>query len=982
MVGGSQAIAPPPDPPALPGVLTALAEAYYHLAFEYLLDQVKDSIRSTPGNRWLFDLDSLKDYPLTVPSAFLNPDPETGLFPLGRELCPVRIDPCHSGWSDIFFLAMDYPQGARVVNISADIGRRGSTPPRPPIECFSRVIDQPEIRLISLDLGISAAISSLDDIFDCKEDELGLLKAGVIASGLVPPAFENTGVSLKSLLKKLAGPGRGLELVTRVHDLPAGSRLAVSTTLLAAVIARLMRQTGQIQSPEGELTDRERRLVASRAILGEWLGGSGGGWQDSGALWPSCKLITGMKAGPGDPEYGRSRGRLLPRYRVIPPKDLPDEIDELLRSGLVLFHGGLAQNVGPILELVTEKYLLRYRREWAARKKELIFFDRIVAALQQGDMAELGRLTTIDWEEGTRVIIPRACDAYTESLIGRMKKKWKKRCRGFLMLGGAAGGGMAFIVDPRIRAEFAEDLLAEMKKLKKTYAAALPFAMEPVVFDFTVNNTGIRGELRTGAAARLPAAYYRLRGGGGKKIFQKGTVESEKFRNRIGFNQSLHQRKKKLMRRGKISIDNNCRYRSVRIEDVVKGDLTVIPDADGDTLRGRYERAGRQSLRDGEAAVVTLAAGMASRWSGGAAVVKALNPFTVMAGRHRSFLEIHLAKSRRIAEAYSRPPPHVITTSFLTHRPIEAFLNAAQNFGYPGPIYLSPSRSVLQRLRPMVRDLKAFWKPRLETSAAAPGREDRKRLRDAMIARAVEEGEGEDFLGDDPARSYYPPGHWYEIPNLIENGTLARMLEKNPGLKYLMVHNTDTLGAALDPVLLGAHIIRGPVLSFEATRRWWGDRGGFLARVNGRLRLLEGLALEKPEVGFGLTYYNSLTTWITIDSFLDVLNLRRDDLFRARRDPRFQSRIVNALRLLGERVPTYLTLKEVRRDLGGGRSRKVLVAQCEKLWGDITGLDEFSVQYIPVDRFRGRQLKNPDRIDHWIREGFRDRVAEICLFSD
>jgi len=33
---------------------------------------------------------------------------------------------------------------------------------------------------------------------------------------------------------------------------------------------------------EGPLLEEERRLVAARAILGEWLGGSGGGWQDSG----------------------------------------------------------------------------------------------------------------------------------------------------------------------------------------------------------------------------------------------------------------------------------------------------------------------------------------------------------------------------------------------------------------------------------------------------------------------------------------------------------------------------------------------------------------------------------------------------------------------------------------------------------------------------------------------------------------------------
>ena len=40
-----------------------------------------------------------------------------------------------------------------------------------------------------------------------------------------------------------------------------------------------MRATGQPKSLNGSLTEPERRLVAARAILGEWLAGSGGGWQ-------------------------------------------------------------------------------------------------------------------------------------------------------------------------------------------------------------------------------------------------------------------------------------------------------------------------------------------------------------------------------------------------------------------------------------------------------------------------------------------------------------------------------------------------------------------------------------------------------------------------------------------------------------------------------------------------------------------------------
>ena len=112
-------------------------------------------------------------------------------------------------------------------------------------------------------------------------------------------------------MERVVGPGLGLELVSNVNNIPKGSRLAVSTTLLASLISACMRATGQARSLVGALVEEERRLVAARAILGEWLGGSGGGWQDSGGIWPGLKLIEGELAEPGDVEYGTSRGRLL-----------------------------------------------------------------------------------------------------------------------------------------------------------------------------------------------------------------------------------------------------------------------------------------------------------------------------------------------------------------------------------------------------------------------------------------------------------------------------------------------------------------------------------------------------------------------------------------------------------------------------------------------------------------------------------------------
>src|SRR2546427_420025 len=114
---------------------------------------------------------------------------------------PVRMDLTHCGWSDIFFLGMDYPEGAKVLNVSIDLGVRGrDSATRPPIESFLRVIDEPFLRLTSVDLGATADLTNLADVFDFAKDYLGLLKAAVIASGLVPPGVEGSGQNLTDLL--------------------------------------------------------------------------------------------------------------------------------------------------------------------------------------------------------------------------------------------------------------------------------------------------------------------------------------------------------------------------------------------------------------------------------------------------------------------------------------------------------------------------------------------------------------------------------------------------------------------------------------------------------------------------------------------------------------------------------------------------------------------------------------------------------------
>ena len=477
-------------------VSSALAEAYHRLGFQTLADQVRRSVRSVRGNQWMFRIGHPADQPLRVRQELLARPADDAPYPILKEATPVRMDLSHSAWSDIFFLGMDYPEGARVLNISIDLGVHGrDAVTRPPVEAYFRVIDEPLLRLVSVDLGAKADITNLSEVFDFARDYLGLLKAALIAAGLVPPGMEGSEQSLADLLARLVGPGRGIELVSNVNRIPKGSRLAVSTNLLACLVAVCMRATGQASALAGQLAEHERRLVAARAILGEWLAGSGGGWQDSGGVWPGVKLITGVLAGPDDPEYGISRGRLLPSHRIYRADEVTPETRQRLQDSLVLVHGGMAQNVGPILEMVTEKYLLRSEAEWLGRQEACRILDQVVAALGDGDVRRIGDVTQRNFDGPIQAIIPWVSNLFTEKLIGRVRAEFDERFWGFWMLGGMSGGGMGFIFDPAAKPA-AQDYMQElMARTKRELEAALPFAMEPVVYNFAINERGTWAEL-------------------------------------------------------------------------------------------------------------------------------------------------------------------------------------------------------------------------------------------------------------------------------------------------------------------------------------------------------------------------------------------------------------------------------------------------------------------------------------------------------
>ena len=998
------------DPRLNDTISSGLAHAYMRLGLQFLADQVRSCVRGVVGNQWMFRTGHPLDFPLRIRNELRE---GAGCFPILAEKTAVRMDLSHSSWSDIFFLGMDRPEYARVINISIDLALRDAAlGPKPPVQAYFRVIDEPVIRLVSIDLECSASIRSFHEIFDFGRDYLGLLKAAVIASGLVPPGMEGSDEPLSALLERMIGPGLGFELVSSVENIPKGSRLAVSTNLLAALISVCMRATEQVKHLTGPLAENERRLIAARAILGEWLGGSGGGWQDSGGVWPGIKLIEGCLAQERDREFGVSRGKLLPRHTVFGPDQISPSARQALQDSLILVHGGMAQNVGPILEMVTERYLLRTRDDWTARLESLEITQHILKALEEGDIQKLGELTTRHFFGPLKRIIPWASNAYTERVIEQVRTALGEDFWGFWMLGGMSGGGMGFMVAPA-RQQGAKSIIHEiLLRTKRQMEHALPFAMDPVIYDFAINDAGSTAAL----APLFPSSYYRLRlnrllqlspnertrtdradlesvsrglnqqgwpAGVGMELLSgllpdlsdPGQTASDPLSTldalleENGFDPLQHETIRSELQSGKIGIAQNRLRANTQIEDVEDQDL-LHPKVDATQIA-----SAENAIRNGQVAVITLAAGAGSRWTQGAGVVKALHPFAHLGGRHRNFMEVHLAKSRRIHQQYGQHPLHVFTTSYLTHGPIQSWFEHDANARHThSAVWLSRGKSVGLRLVPTLEDLHFAWEVLPQQQLDEQSEKVRRSVRKALMDWAENTGEASDYRDNLPLQCMHPVGHWYEVPNMFLNGVMARMLDHQPDLQYLFIHNIDTLGASLHADTLATFMASGQDLMFEVISRQIDDHGGGLARVDGKPRLVEGLAMPSERDEFKLRYYNSATAWVHLDSLLRAFELERHDL----KDPQ---KVRASVRKFAARMPTYITLKEVKKRWGRGHEDVYPVLQFERLWGDMSAVPELRTGFLKVDRQRGQQLKEQAQLDGWLRDGSADYIASLCSWD-
>ena len=112
-----------------------------------------------------------------------------------------------------------------------------------------------------------------------------------------------------------------------------------------------------------------------------------------------------------------------------------------------------------------------------------------------------------------------------------------------------------------------------------------------------------------------------------------------------------------------------------------------------------------------------------------------------------------------------------------------------------------------------------------------------------------------------------------------------------------------------------------------------------------------------------------------IDQLLHQFGLVRSDLSNT-------AKVDSAVRTLSRRMPTYVTIKDVKKRWGHGQEDIFPVSQFEKLWGDMTALPELDCGYVVVPRARGQQLKEVAQLDGWLRDGSAAYLESLCDWDD
>jgi fucokinase len=356
---------------------------------------------------------------------------------------PARFD-TGGGWTDTPPYSLEH--GGCVLNVAVNLNGQ------PPIQAYARVIDEPVIRIGSIDLGTRIEIGDWSQFLDYRQasSEFSLAKAALALSGLAPDACRWPKVDrLADVLEYFGG---GIELTT-LAAIPKGSGLGTSSIMGAVVLAVIQRVMGRALS--------QRELFYGVLQLEQALT-TGGGWQDQiGGAVGGAKLIT---TEPG----------VVPDARI---HFLPfDIIDPNANGGrTLLYYTGITRLAKNILQQVVGRYLNRDRRAMMTLRRIHALAPGAADALSRKDLPAFGRLVDVAWELNKQ-LDPNSTNDEVEALMRRVEPE----VHGAKLLG-AGGGGFLLMVCKSVQAAM---------RLRESLEADPPNDRARF-FDFDVNTEGL-----------------------------------------------------------------------------------------------------------------------------------------------------------------------------------------------------------------------------------------------------------------------------------------------------------------------------------------------------------------------------------------------------------------------------------------------------------------------------------------------------------
>ena len=321
---------------------------------------------------------------------------------------PARLD-FGGGWADTPPYSLEC--GGCVINAAIDLNGQ------PPIHVYARVIDEPVVRIASIDVGTRIEITDLSDLmnFQAVRSEFSMAKAALALSGFSPAAADwPAGVTLAGMLEHFGG---GLELTT-LAAIPKGSGLGTSSILGAVLVAVVQRIVG---------ADLDRRTLFHAVLKLEQMLTTGGGWQDQiGGAVDGVKVIA---AGPGMvPE---------PSIHYVPA----DVLDPRKNGGVsLLYYTGITRLAKNILHQVVGRYLDRNRAAMAAQRAIHALPPHVARAMARKDLPAFGRLVDVAWRQNT-CLDPGSTTPQVDAILDRLGP----HIHGAKLVG-AGGGGFMLII--------------------------------------------------------------------------------------------------------------------------------------------------------------------------------------------------------------------------------------------------------------------------------------------------------------------------------------------------------------------------------------------------------------------------------------------------------------------------------------------------------------------------------------------------------